>query len=219
MRPGDLHTHFYNDRHVEILDRQNGQDPAVHVRGPQAGRALRPRARRRELPVDRGGSRDAPGISSRHHQHRHPRLEHHDHAVGHAQLHVEDADARHGAEGDHLPLHRHPGARYQPFSRDRHARRGQGGRRRRPGDRGRRIRLSRRLGDEAPGDAPHRERCSRSGPARSSTTATAARLPTGAIPAAPQAFLRSNRQRSRQDRQAWSRQRTRSTTCCSRTAS
>ena len=41
-----------------------------------------------------------------------------------------------------------------------------------------------------------------------------------AIPAASaQAFLRSNRQRSRQDRQAWSRQRTRSTTCCSRTAS
>jgi dihydroorotase len=25
MRPGDLHTHFYNDRHVEILDRQTGK--------------------------------------------------------------------------------------------------------------------------------------------------------------------------------------------------
>jgi dihydroorotase len=25
MRPGDLHTHFYNDRHVELLDRQTGQ--------------------------------------------------------------------------------------------------------------------------------------------------------------------------------------------------
>jgi dihydroorotase len=25
MRPGDLHTHFYNDRHIELLDRKTGQ--------------------------------------------------------------------------------------------------------------------------------------------------------------------------------------------------
>jgi dihydroorotase len=25
MRPGDLHTHFYNDRHLELLDRKTGQ--------------------------------------------------------------------------------------------------------------------------------------------------------------------------------------------------
>ena len=25
MRPGDLHTHFYNDRHVEVLDRRTGR--------------------------------------------------------------------------------------------------------------------------------------------------------------------------------------------------
>src|SRR5262245_9944201 len=25
MRPGDLHTHFYNDRHLELLDRRTGQ--------------------------------------------------------------------------------------------------------------------------------------------------------------------------------------------------
>src|SRR5262245_18118158 len=25
MRPGDLHTHFYNDRHIELLDRRTGQ--------------------------------------------------------------------------------------------------------------------------------------------------------------------------------------------------
>ena len=31
MRPGDLHTHFYNDRHVEILDRQTGKiQPFMH---------------------------------------------------------------------------------------------------------------------------------------------------------------------------------------------
>ena len=31
MRPGDLHTHFYNDRHVELLDRRTGQiQPFMH---------------------------------------------------------------------------------------------------------------------------------------------------------------------------------------------
>ena len=25
MRPGDIHTHFYNDRHIELLDRKTGQ--------------------------------------------------------------------------------------------------------------------------------------------------------------------------------------------------
>jgi dihydroorotase len=31
MRPGDLHTHFYNDRHVEVLDRRTGKiQPFMH---------------------------------------------------------------------------------------------------------------------------------------------------------------------------------------------
>ena len=31
MRPGDLHTHFYNDRHLELLDRGTGQiQPFMH---------------------------------------------------------------------------------------------------------------------------------------------------------------------------------------------
>ena len=31
MRPGDLHTHFYNDRHIELLDRQSNQiQPFMH---------------------------------------------------------------------------------------------------------------------------------------------------------------------------------------------
>jgi dihydroorotase len=31
MRPGDLHTHFYNDRHVEVLDRRTQQvQPHMH---------------------------------------------------------------------------------------------------------------------------------------------------------------------------------------------
>lgn len=31
MRPGDLHTHFYNDRHVELLDRNTGEiQPYMH---------------------------------------------------------------------------------------------------------------------------------------------------------------------------------------------
>ena len=148
-----------------------------------------------------------------------------DHAVGHAQLHVEDDDARHGAEGDHLPLHRDPGARHQSFSRDRHARRGPGGRHRRPGDRGRRVRLSRRLGEEAPGDAPHRERAH--GPGRRDRlrprrprVCRLGRYPRAARAVPPRRRRVTKRSRDHEAAEAVvGAQRTRSTTCCSRTAS
>ena len=137
---------------------ENRADPAVHARGPPARRPLRSRARRRKLPLAGGGSGDEAWLSTRHDQHRHPQREHPGHPVGHAQLHVEDAHARHGAEGDHLSLHRDPGARRQSLSGDRHAWRGPGRRHRRAGARGRCVRLSRCLGDEAHGDAPNRQR-------------------------------------------------------------
>jgi dihydroorotase len=37
MRPGDLHTHFYNDRHLELLDRRTGQIQPFMLEARQRG--------------------------------------------------------------------------------------------------------------------------------------------------------------------------------------
>ena len=40
LRPGDMHTHMYNDRQIELVDRFTGKVAAVDDRGAAARRAV-----------------------------------------------------------------------------------------------------------------------------------------------------------------------------------
>ena len=63
LRPGDIHTHMYNDRQIELIDRFTGKVQPWMIEARQPRRAVRRRPRRRKLSVARGDAGRGPGIS------------------------------------------------------------------------------------------------------------------------------------------------------------
>ena len=90
MRPGDIHTHMYNDRQLEIVDRFTGKVQPYMVEARRRGVLFDLGPWRRQLPLARGDQGDGPRIPARHDQHGSSRLEHHDSRIGHAELYFED---------------------------------------------------------------------------------------------------------------------------------
>ena len=154
MRPGDIHTHTYNDRHLEIVDRDKRQASALHGRSAPPRRALRSRAWIGKLSLAGGGCGRQAGFPAGYDQHGPARQQHHGPAIRHAQLHLKDDAARHEAGRGDSPLHGSSRRNPAPFPRAGHTRGGADSRRR-PIQAGKgSLRIQGCLDDETPG---HRE--------------------------------------------------------------
>ncbi len=151
MRPGDIHTHTYNDRHLEIVDRASGKLQPYMVEARRRGVLFDLGHGCRKLSLAGGGGRRKAGIHARHDQHGSARQQHHGAAIRHAELYLEDDAARHEARRGGSPLHRPSRRNPAPLPRAGHTRGGAYSRRRRIQAGAGSIRIQRCLAYEAAG--------------------------------------------------------------------
>ena len=94
LRPGDIHTHMYNDRQMELIDRFTGKVQPWMIEARKRGVLFDVGTWRRKFFVARGDEGHSAGIPARHDQHRSAFVQRLDAAVRYAERHVEDDAAR-----------------------------------------------------------------------------------------------------------------------------
>ncbi len=94
LRPGDGHTHLYNDRQNEVINRFSGKLQPYMLEARRRGVWLDMGHGGGKFPLAGSNPRHGARVCARFDQHRPPLAQHPDPTARHAKLHVQNADSR-----------------------------------------------------------------------------------------------------------------------------